>query len=116
MGTTAATARQAVDRARDEGIAAGLLRIHMFRPLPEAALRRHLARARRVAVVDRDLCPGLGGILWGEVRALAAPGALVQSYLSGLGGGDVRPEHLLAVLRDAATRDAAAPPLFQEVG
>jgi pyruvate/2-oxoacid:ferredoxin oxidoreductase alpha subunit len=116
MGTTAATARAAVDRAREEGIAAGLLRVHMFRPLPEPALRHHLAGVRRVAVVDRDLCPGLGGILWSEVRALAAPGALVQGYASGLGGGDVCPEHLLAVLHDAATRAEAAPLLFQEVG
>jgi pyruvate/2-oxoacid:ferredoxin oxidoreductase alpha subunit len=116
MGTTAATARAAVDQARAEGIAAGLLRVHMVRPLPELALRRHLGGARRVAVVDRDLCPGLGGILWSEVRALAAPGALVQGYLSGLGGGDVCPEHLLAVLRDVAARDEAVAPLFQEVG
>lgn len=116
MGTTAATARVAVDRAREQGIRAGLLRVHMFRPLPEPELRRHLAGASRVAVVDRDLCPGLGGILWGEVRALAAPGALVQGYVSGLGGGDVCPEHLLAVLRDAATRTEVAPLLLQEVG
>lgn len=115
MGTTAATARDAVDRARAEGIAAGALRVRMMRPLPETEIARALAPARRVAVVDRDLSPGLGGVLWAETRALAAPGATVQGYVLGLGGGDVRPEHLLDVLRDAAARDQAGPPELREV-
>lgn len=115
MGTTAATARDAVDRAREEGLAAGALRVRMVRPLPEAAIARALAPAARVAVVDRDLSPGLGGVLWAETRALAAPGAAVQGYLLGLGGGDVRPEHLLDVLRDAAARSEAGPPELREV-
>jgi pyruvate/2-oxoacid:ferredoxin oxidoreductase alpha subunit len=115
MGTTAATAREAVDRARAEGLRAGALRVRMFRPLPAAELRAALAGVARVAVVDRDLSPGFGGVLWGEVRGLADPGAVVQGYVTGLGGGDVRPEHLLDVLRDAAARREAAAPLFREV-
>jgi pyruvate/2-oxoacid:ferredoxin oxidoreductase alpha subunit len=87
----------------------------MFRPLPAAELRSALAGVARVAVVDRDLSPGFGGVLWGEVRGLAEPGAVVQGYVTGLGGGDVRPEHLLDVLRDAAARREAAAPLFREV-
>jgi pyruvate/2-oxoacid:ferredoxin oxidoreductase alpha subunit len=115
LGTTAATAREAVDRARAEGLAAGALRVRTFRPLPAAELGAALAAVPRVAVVDRDLSAGLGGILWSELRGLAAPGAVVQGYLLGLGGGDVRPEHLVEVLRDAAARRIATPPVFQEV-
>lgn len=115
LGTTAATAREAVDRARAEGLAAGALRVRTFRPLPAAELGAALAAVPRVAVVDRDLSAGLGGVLWSELRGLAAPGAVVQGYLLGLGGGDVRPEHLVEVLRDAAARRTATPPVFQEV-
>jgi pyruvate/2-oxoacid:ferredoxin oxidoreductase alpha subunit len=116
MGTTASTARLAVDAARERGVRAGALRLRMFRPLPEAALRAALSGKRRVAVIDRDSSPGLGGVVWGEVRALADPGAIVQNYLVGLGGGDIRPEHVERILADLTARDAAAEPIFLESG
>jgi pyruvate/2-oxoacid:ferredoxin oxidoreductase alpha subunit len=116
MGTTASTARLAVDAARARGIRAGSLRLRMFRPLPEAALRAALAGKRRVAVIDRDSSPGLGGIVWGETRGLSEPGAIVQSYLVGLGGGDIRPEHLERILDDLIARDRAGEPSFLESG
>jgi pyruvate/2-oxoacid:ferredoxin oxidoreductase alpha subunit len=114
MGTTASTARLAVDAARARGIRAGSLRIRMFRPLPEAALRAALAGKPRVGVVDRDASPGLGGIVWGEVRGLADPGAIVQNYLVGLGGGDIRAGHLQRILGDLAGRERAGEPEFME--
>ncbi len=115
LGTTGATAREAVDLARAEGLAAGAVRVRMFRPLPAAELARLLAEVPRVAVVDRDLSPGLGGILWSEVRGLAAPRAEVQGHLMGLGGGDVEPEDLVAVLRRTAELRRAGAPIFVEV-
>jgi len=114
MGTTASTARLAVDAARERGIRAGALRLRMFRPLPDAVLRAALAGKRRVAVLDRDVSPGLGGIVWSELRGMADPGAVMQSYLVGLGGGDIRPEHLGRVLDDLAGRESAGAPLFME--
>ena len=114
MGTTASTARIAVDEARARGVKAGALRLRMFRPLPEQAIREHLAGRKRVAVVDRDSSPGLGGIVWGELRGLGEPGAVMQNYLIGLGGGDIRPEHLREILDDLASRDGAGEPLFME--
>lgn len=116
MGTTAATVRRAVDRAREQGIKVGALRIRMFRPFPEAILRRHLAPCTRVGVIDRDISLGLGGVLWSETRGTAAPNAVVQSYMAGLGGGDVRPEHILSLLEDLRSRDTAGEPAFVETG
>ncbi len=116
MGTTASTVRTAVDEARARGVKAGALRLRMFRPLPERAIREHLAGRKRVAILDRDSCPGLGGIVWGELRGLAAPGAVVQNYLIGLGGGDIRPEHVRGVLDDLASRDESGEPHFMEAG
>jgi pyruvate/2-oxoacid:ferredoxin oxidoreductase alpha subunit len=116
MGTLASTVRAAVDAARERGIRAGALRVRMFRPLPVESLRAHFARARRIGILDRDLSPGLGGILWGEIRALAPAGALVQGYLAGIGGGDVRPAHLGRVLDDLLARDREGEPSFTEVG
>jgi pyruvate/2-oxoacid:ferredoxin oxidoreductase alpha subunit len=116
MGTTASTARLAVDQARERGVKAGALRLRMFRPLPEASLRAHLAGRKRIAVLDRDSCPGLGGIVWGEIRGFADPGAVMQNYLVGLGGGDIRPEHFTRILTDLASRERAEEPVFLEAG
>jgi pyruvate/2-oxoacid:ferredoxin oxidoreductase alpha subunit len=116
MGTTASTVRAAVDRLRDEGIRAGALRIRMFRPLPEALLRELLAGRKRVAVLDRDACPGLGGIVWSEIRGLADPGAVVQSYMIGLGGGDIRREHITGIVNDVLKRERTGEPVLVETG
>jgi pyruvate/2-oxoacid:ferredoxin oxidoreductase alpha subunit len=117
MGTTGATARAAVDRARDRGIRAGSLRVRMFRPFPEDLLAKQLKGRKHIAVVDRNLCPGLGGILWAELRGIPGleAGACVQNYVMGLGGGDIRPEHLEQVLDDLLTRERAGAPEFVEV-
>jgi pyruvate/2-oxoacid:ferredoxin oxidoreductase alpha subunit len=116
MGTMASTVRLAVDAARERGVRVGALRVRMFRPLPEESLCRQLAGRKRVGILDRNLCPGLGGILWGEARGLAAEGAVVQNYLAGVGGGDVRPEHIGRVLDDLCARERAGEPRFLEVG
>jgi pyruvate/2-oxoacid:ferredoxin oxidoreductase alpha subunit len=116
MGTLASTVRSAVDAARERGVRAGALRVRMFRPLPVDSLRTHLAGTKRIGILDRDLSPGLGGILWGETRALAPAAALVQGYLVGVGGGDVRPAHIGRLIDDLLSRDAAGEPRFLEVG
>ena len=115
MGTTAATARAAVDAARKQGVRAGALRVRMHRPFPGQELERALRGVPRVAVVDRDLSPGLGGVLWGELRGCAARDAVVQSYMVGLGGGDVRPEHLERLLGETLALRAASAPVLVEV-
>jgi pyruvate/2-oxoacid:ferredoxin oxidoreductase alpha subunit len=116
MGTTASTVRTAVDAARERGIAVGALRVRMFRPFPEELLRHALARSERVGVLDRDLSPGMGGVLWSEVRGAAAPGAVVQNYIVGLGGGDIRPAHVSGILDDLVERKRAERPRFVEAG
>ena len=116
MGTTVATARRAVDEARERGVKAGVVQIRMFRPFPEKALRDALAPAKRVAVLDRDVAPGVGGIVWSEARGAIAPGTIVQGYMVGVGGGDVRPQHIGEILEDVRGRTEAGTPVFKEVG
>lgn len=116
MGTTASTVRAVVEERRANGEKVGALRIRMFRPFPEDLLREHLAGIERVGVLDRDLCPGLGGVLWSEVRGCAAPNAIVQNYILGLGGGDIRPVHIGELLDDLTARDRAGEPSLKEVG
>ncbi len=114
MGTTASTVARVVDAARARGIKLGALRVRMFRPFPADLLTRWLKGRERVGVLDRDISLGLGGVLWSELRA-CAPGALVQNYMLGLGGGDIRPEHIEALLEDLLARDSAGEPKIVEV-
>jgi len=116
MGTIAATVRKVVDEARSKGIRAGSLRVRLSRPFPEAALRKALAGKKRIAVIDRSLSPGMGGIVWGEMRGLADAGSIIQDYIAGIGGGDVRQQHVQWILDDLLARSSAGAPKFVEVG
>jgi pyruvate/2-oxoacid:ferredoxin oxidoreductase alpha subunit len=115
MGTTAATVRRAVDEARARGLPVGSLRVRMFRPFPELPIAHALAGIERIAVLDRDISLGHGGVLWSELRGAAPRGALVQNYMLGLGGGDIRPEHASWVIDDLRARRTAGLPEIMEV-
>jgi pyruvate/2-oxoacid:ferredoxin oxidoreductase alpha subunit len=95
-GTVTSTARHVVNERRARGEKVGLLKIKMFRPFPTAALRQALAGVPRVAVLDRNLSPGHGGIFAEELRAALYDVAdwlrpRVDGYVIGLGGRDVTP-------------------------
>jgi pyruvate/2-oxoacid:ferredoxin oxidoreductase alpha subunit len=94
MGSMCGTAREAVDALREAGMAAGLLKVRLFRPLPAAALREALAGVRDVVVLDRNFSPGAGGVLHQELRGAlyGMPDApRVHGYLAGVGGVNVPP-------------------------
>lgn len=116
MGTLATTVRAAVDEARSRGLKVGSLRVRMFRPFPMQQLAELFAGRARIGIIDRDLSPGLGGVLWAEARGLAPKNALVQNYIAGIGGGDVRPAHVQHILSDLMGRTAPEAPVFVEVG
>jgi len=115
MGTTASTVRRAVDLARARGIKAGGVRLSRLRPFPVDELRAALAGKTRIGVLDRDISLGLGGILGSEALVSMPAGALVQNYILGLGGGDIRPEHILARFEDLAARAHSGAPEIVEV-
>jgi pyruvate/2-oxoacid:ferredoxin oxidoreductase alpha subunit len=115
MSTIASTVRGVVDAARARGQKVGAVRVHMFRPFPERELRHALAGCRRIGVIDRDISLGHGGILWSEVRGTAPAGSLVQNYIVGLGGGDVRPRDIDGILADLLNRQKTGDPRILEV-
>lgn len=114
MGTIPLTAERAVDDLRAEGKKVGSLRVRLFRPLPVEAIAAAYAGKKRIAVIDRNIGLGYGGVLWSDTRALASPGTIVQNYLAGMGGGDVRPEHIANIVADIEARDAASAPMLME--
>jgi len=107
-GTAASTARHVVREMRAEGKRVGLAKLRVFRPWPVAAIRAVAAKVPRLAVLDRSFTFGFGGALFQEVRnAVQSPrgGPLVRGYVAGLGGRDIVPETIRAVLDDVLARD-----------
>jgi len=115
MGTTASTVKAVVDDARRRGLPVGGLRVRMFRPFPEPVLRAELSNCARIGILDRDISLGHGGVLWSEVRGAAPRDAIVQNYILGLGGGDVRPSHVSDLLDDLLRRRESGVPDLVEV-
>jgi len=114
-GTIATTAREVVRRRREQGEKVGLVKLKMFRPFPDVALREACQSATRVAVLDRNYAAGTGGIFWQDTRA-AFQGhrddVLVQNYLTGLCGGDVTPDVVDDILTNLAARPEASDPVW----
>jgi pyruvate/2-oxoacid:ferredoxin oxidoreductase alpha subunit len=110
IGSMCGTAREAVDQLRAAGEAVGLVKLRLFRPFPQEALRIALAGVRDVIVLDRNHSPGLGGILHQEVRAaLYGLDKLprVHGMLAGVGGVNVPPQKIMKLVRDAVGRAPA---------
>ena len=107
-GSMTATAREAVDTMQKQGKAVGLVKIRVFRPFPFAQIREILSRFSKIAVVDRNLSPGLGGIFAAEI-ANAMAGAQNQPqiyrFIAGLGGRDITPETFFQIADLAETQD-----------
>ena len=94
-GTAARVARTAVERARDDGLRAGLFRPITLWPFPAAELRSAAAGARAVLVVELS-----AGQLVEDVR-LSIEGA-VPVFLHGRTGGMMpSPDEVLAATRRA---------------
>ena len=102
----ASKGKAAVDAARAVGRRVGLLRLRVIRPWPADAVRRALCGRRAVAVLDQNLSPGQGGILFQEIAACLyheapRPRALC-SFIGGLGGKNISEGEFQAIFAQAA--------------
>ena len=96
-GTIASTARVVVDALREKGRKVGVVKVRLFRPFPKEELLEVVKDAEKVAVVDRNVSFGVGGIFAHELRAAFCNDKShppVFSYIAGLGGRDVTPQVL----------------------
>lgn len=94
IGSSAGTAKAAVDRLRAEGAKVGLVKIRVFRPFPGEELARVLAGTKAVAVMDKsEGFSANGGPLFAETRS-ALYDLKNRPYLInivyGLGGRDLK--------------------------
>ena len=109
-GSATSTSRLVVDDLRRRGEKVGLMKLKRFRPFPTDDIRRALASARKVAILDRNFCFGVGGIFAQEIRAALCgteTTPVIFNYIAGLGGRDIPPALIESIY--TATKTSAAP-------
>jgi pyruvate/2-oxoacid:ferredoxin oxidoreductase alpha subunit len=110
-GTASGTSRDVIDMYRDQGKAVGMLKIRTFRPFPSEEIRKVLKEVPKVAVIDRNISYGMGGIFAQEVKAIFANERLrpkIFGYIAGLGGRDITQETISNVIE--STLEQGQPP------
>ena len=103
-GTVSSTARIVIDKLRSLGRRVGRLNIRMFRPFPAKEVREAVRGARKVAVLDRNISFGQGGIFAQELKAALCAEkdrSQVFGFIAGLGGRDITPDTIEEVIDKA---------------
>jgi len=85
--------KAAIKSFREKGLKVGLLRLRLIRPFPKSELKLLLNGKNAVAIIDQNISPGSGGILYNDVASALyhenhRPDVLL-SFIGGLGGKDI---------------------------
>jgi len=91
IGTADGAARLAVDALRNQGVAAGSLRLSFVRPFPQETFLSELGGLKTLVVIDRDVSFGTEGIVAQEIKAClyGRSNVAVHGFIAGIGGVDV---------------------------
>lgn len=105
IGSSAGTAKQAVDELRAQGQKVGLIKIRSFRPFPAEDIAAALKNVKAFAAMDKDdsFNAHCGPIYAETTAALYAAGISAPkgiNYIYGLGGRDVRVESIRRVFAE----------------
>lgn len=108
-GSAASTAFHVVRQMREDGEKVGLLRLRQLRPFPVEQLLSRIKPETKVAVLDRNLSPGTGGVFSQEIRAVFSRngrGNRVQEFVAGLGGRDITAENIKEIFKQVASGES----------
>ena len=106
MNSTAGTTKAVVDKLRENGVKAGLLKIRMYRPFPAEEVAEALSHLKAVAILDKaDSLNGAGGALFEDVTSamyVNKKQVPMVNYVYGIGGRDTTEKQLESVYTDLA--------------
>jgi pyruvate/2-oxoacid:ferredoxin oxidoreductase alpha subunit len=106
-GSMTSTARLAIRSLRQQGHKIGLLKLRLFRPFPVLAIQQALAGKKKIAVIERTVSSGGGGIFCQELKAAlfhSKDHPSILSYIAGSGGTEVTPEAIRNIALNAVER------------
>jgi 2-oxoisovalerate ferredoxin oxidoreductase alpha subunit len=100
-GTLASTGKYVVNKLREEGEKAGLIRLRFFRPFPDQEIMEAVSNLDAVGVLDRSTSMAPYGSTAIEVRsALYGNSKIpVAGFIAGLGGRDVKIDDFIEMFR-----------------
>lgn len=110
-GSAASTAFHTVRKLREQGRKVGILRLRQLRPFPAEALCKLLQTDSTIAVLDRNLSPGTGGVFTQEVRAAFSRSGIhrqVHEFVAGLGGRDITSGNIEQIFDNLDNKNADA--------
>lgn len=106
MNSTAGTTKAVVDKLREQGVKAGLLKIRVYRPFPGEEVAKALSHLKAIAVLDKsDSLNAIGGALFEDVVSsmyVAKQNVPVVNYVYGIGGRDTTEKEINSVYTDLA--------------
>jgi pyruvate ferredoxin oxidoreductase alpha subunit len=112
--------KSAVMKLRRQGIKAGLLKLRLFRPFPSEAIASALGGHAKVAVIDQNLAPGMGGITYPEIvtslYAREDRPEKILSVIGGLGGKDIEDQDFMAIIEHLDKPDMETPLYLYDEG
>jgi len=103
-GSTAGTAKVAVDELRARGEKVGLLKIKLFRPFPYEPIAEALKNAKNIAILDRTVSLGSMPPIYAEIANVLGRNDL-QSCIYGLGGREIFKENIKEIFEGLGKDD-----------
>ena len=104
LSSTCGTAKTTVDRLREKGVKAGMVKLRFLRPFPAREVVNTLSKAKAVAILDRsDTFSNTGGPVFNEIRSALyekKDKPFIVNYVYGLGGRDINVEDIEKVYTD----------------
>ena len=104
MNSTAGTTKAVINKLRENGIKAGLLKIRMLRPFPVDEVAEALSHLKAVAILDKaDSLNGAGGALFEDVTSamyVNKKQVPMVNYVYGIGGRDTTEAQIESVYSD----------------
>ena len=104
MNSTAGTTKFVVDKLREKGVKAGLLKLRVFRPFPAEEIAKALSHVKAVAVLDKsDSLNAAGGALFEDVTSAMYVNNInvpMVNYIYGIGGRDTKADDIEEVYTD----------------
>lgn len=118
MGCFGETASIAVDRLREQGKAAGLIKLRLWRPFPFDELRAAVAGVKNLVIIDRAISyGGPGGPVASEIRAALYSEKhqpAVANFLAGFAGRDVTADDFIRMYEKTAELVKGGAPIREE--
>ncbi len=107
-GTVTSTSRLVIKKLAEQGRSVAGIKIKRFRPFPIEELSQVIRGVKKIAVIDRNLSIGVGGIFAQELRAslyACQEKPPVFGFIAGLGGRDMTPELIEEAIRYTMEHD-----------